>query len=134
MTVGQQTQQKTIYQILLPDHNVTNLLPERWNPLAQFSYFLRNFLRRFHTVCSDSLAARMFDQNPAHTAGDRPAMRCQKHAKSDSQMSAFKSWHRAALLVVLGGLALVLLEWVARTDPAINYFMSSGPLSLAKIS
>jgi hypothetical protein len=45
-------------------------LPERWNPLAQLSYFLRNFLRRFHTVCSDSLAARMFDQNLAHTAGD----------------------------------------------------------------
>jgi hypothetical protein len=38
-------------------------LPERWNPLAQLSYFLRNFLRRFHTVCSDILAARMFDQN-----------------------------------------------------------------------
>jgi len=28
----------------------------------------------------------MFDQNLAHTAGDRPALRCQKHAKSDSQM------------------------------------------------
>jgi hypothetical protein len=28
-----------------------NLLPERWDPLAQFAYFLRNFLRRFHTVC-----------------------------------------------------------------------------------
>jgi hypothetical protein len=50
MTVGQQSQQKTIHQILLPDHNVTDLLPERWNPLAQLSYFLRNFLRRFHTV------------------------------------------------------------------------------------
>jgi hypothetical protein len=37
-------------------------LPERWNPLAQLSYFLRNFLRRFHTVCSDILAAKMFDQ------------------------------------------------------------------------
>jgi hypothetical protein len=45
MTVGQQAQQKTIHQILLPDHNVTNLLPERWNPLTQISYFLRNFLR-----------------------------------------------------------------------------------------
>ena len=63
----------------------------------------------------------MFDQNLAHTAGNRPAMRCQKHAKSDSQMSAFKSWHRATLLVVLAGLALALLAWVARTDPAINY-------------
>jgi hypothetical protein len=120
MTVSQQSQQKTIYQVLLPDHNVTNLLPERWNPLAQFSYFLRNFLRRFHTVCSDSLAARMFDQNLAHAAGDRLSVRCQKHAKSDSQMSAFKSWHLATLLVVLAGLALALLAWVARTDPAIN--------------
>jgi hypothetical protein len=45
MTVGQQSQQKTIHQILLPDHNVTDLLPERWNPLAQLSYFLCNFLR-----------------------------------------------------------------------------------------
>jgi hypothetical protein len=53
VTVGQQSQQKTIHQILLPDHDVANLLPERWNPLAQFSYFLRNFLRRFHTVSSD---------------------------------------------------------------------------------
>ena len=71
VTVGQQSEQKPIHQILLPDHNVTDLLAKRWNPLAQFSHFLRNFLRRFHTVCSDSLAARMFDQNLAHAAGDR---------------------------------------------------------------
>jgi len=63
----------------------------------------------------------MFDQNLALTAGDRPAMRCPKHAKSDSQMLAFKSWHRATLLVVLAGVAPALLAWVARTDPAINY-------------
>ena len=88
--------------------------------MAQFLHFLRNFLRRFHTVCSDSLAARMFDQNLAHAAGDRPAMRCQKHAKSDSQMSALKPWHRATLIVVLAGLAGALLAWIARTDPAIN--------------
>ena len=50
MTVGEQSQQKTIHQILLPDDNVTDLLAERRNPLAQLSYFLRNFLRRFHTV------------------------------------------------------------------------------------
>jgi hypothetical protein len=62
MTIGEQSEQKTINQILLPDHNVTNLLTERWNPLAQLSHFLRDFLRRFHTVCSDSLAARTFDQ------------------------------------------------------------------------
>src|SRR3954463_2562775 len=111
MAVGEQSQQKTIYQILLSDHNVTNLLPECWHPLAQFSYFLRDFLRRFHTLCSDSLAARMFDQNLAHTGGDLPSVCCQKHAKSDSQMSAFKPWHRAILIVVLAGLAAVLLAW-----------------------
>src|SRR5215211_7334458 len=55
MTVGQQSQQKTIHQILLSDHNVTDLLSDRWNPLPELSYFLRNFLRRFRTVCSDSL-------------------------------------------------------------------------------
>jgi hypothetical protein len=30
---------------------VTDLLPERWNPLTQLPHFLCNFLRRFHTVC-----------------------------------------------------------------------------------
>ena len=63
----------------------------------------------------------MFDQNLAHDAGDQPSVRCQKHAKSDSQMSAFKSWHRAILVVVLAGLAVALLAWIARTDSAINY-------------
>ncbi len=36
-------------------------------------------------------------------------------------MSALKSWHRATLIVVLAGLAVALLAWIARTDPAINY-------------
>src|SRR5882724_2740687 len=63
MTVGQQSQQKTIHQILLLDHNVTDLLPDRRNPLAQLSYFLRNFLRRFHTVCSDSLGSENVRSN-----------------------------------------------------------------------
>ena len=36
-------------------------------------------------------------------------------------MSALKSWHRAILIVLLGGLAVALLAWIARTDPAINY-------------
>ena len=63
----------------------------------------------------------MFDQNLAHAAGDRPSVRCQKHAKSDSQMSALKPWHRATLVVVLAGLAVALLAWIARNDPAINY-------------
>jgi tetratricopeptide (TPR) repeat protein len=36
-------------------------------------------------------------------------------------MSALKSWHRVILIVLLGGLAVALLAWIARTDPAINY-------------
>jgi tetratricopeptide (TPR) repeat protein len=36
-------------------------------------------------------------------------------------MSALKSWHRAILIVLLGGLAVALLAWIARTDPAFNY-------------
>jgi tetratricopeptide (TPR) repeat protein len=36
-------------------------------------------------------------------------------------MSAVKSWHPAILTVVLAGLAVALLAWIARTDPAINY-------------
>ena len=32
-------------------------------------------------------------------------------------MSAFKPWHRAILLVVLAGLALSLLAWIAQYDP-----------------
>ena len=63
----------------------------------------------------------MFDQNLAHAAGNRLSVRCQKHAKSDSQMSALKPWHQATLIVVLAGLAVALLAWIARTDPAINY-------------
>ena len=36
-------------------------------------------------------------------------------------MSALKSWQRATVIVVLAGLAVALLAWIARTDPAINY-------------
>lgn len=36
-------------------------------------------------------------------------------------MSARKSWHRAILIVLLSGLAVALLVWIARTDPVINY-------------
>jgi hypothetical protein len=50
MTVGEQSEQKPIHQILLTHHNMTNLLAERRNPLPQLPHFLRNFLRRFHTV------------------------------------------------------------------------------------
>jgi len=36
-------------------------------------------------------------------------------------MSALKPWHRAILTVVLAALAVALLAWIARTDPAIDY-------------
>ena len=36
-------------------------------------------------------------------------------------MSALKSWHRTILIALLGGLAVALLAWIARTDPAVNY-------------
>jgi Flp pilus assembly protein TadD len=36
-------------------------------------------------------------------------------------MSALQSWHRAILIVLLAGLAVAVLAWIARTDPAINY-------------
>ena len=41
-------------------------------------------------------------------------------------MSALKSWHRAILIALLGGLAVALLAWIARTDPAI-VFLSPHP-------
>ncbi len=63
----------------------------------------------------------MFDQNLARAAGDRPSVRCQKHGKSDAQMSALKPWHRVTIIAVLAGLAAAVLAWIARTDPAINY-------------
>jgi Dolichyl-phosphate-mannose-protein mannosyltransferase/Tetratricopeptide repeat len=63
----------------------------------------------------------MFDQNLGHGAGDRLSMPCAKRAKGESRMSALKSWHRATLIVVLTGLAVAPLAWIARTDPAINY-------------
>jgi tetratricopeptide (TPR) repeat protein len=36
-------------------------------------------------------------------------------------MSALKPRHRATLIVLVAGLAVALLAWIARTDPAINY-------------
>ena len=36
-------------------------------------------------------------------------------------MSALQSWHRTILIVILAGLAVAVLAWIARTDPAINY-------------
>src|SRR5204862_5918749 len=91
MTVGEQSQQKTIHQILLPDDNMTNLLPERWHPLTQLSYFLRNFLSRFHTVCSDTLGSENVRSNRLHGAEDPLSIPCAKRAKGESRMSALKS-------------------------------------------
>jgi hypothetical protein len=48
----------------------------------------------------------MFDQNLAHAAGDRLSLRCQKHAKSDSQMSALQIG--ASMLFSLRWLRLML--------------------------
>jgi hypothetical protein len=54
VAIREQPKEKTIHQIFLAYDNVTDLLAERWNPLAQLPNFLRNFLRRFHTVSSDT--------------------------------------------------------------------------------
>ena len=43
--VGQQAEQQPIDQILLPDHDMPDLLAQRRNPLAQFLHFVRDFLR-----------------------------------------------------------------------------------------
>lgn len=63
----------------------------------------------------------MFDQNLVDGAGHRLSMLCAKRAKGESRMSALKSWHRATLIVVVAGLAVALVAWITRTDPAINY-------------
>ena len=36
-------------------------------------------------------------------------------------MLALEPWHRAILVVLFGGLAVALLAWIVRTDPATNY-------------
>jgi tetratricopeptide (TPR) repeat protein len=59
--------------------------------------------------------------NLVHFAGDHLSIPCAKRAKSESRMSALKSWHRAILIALLGGLAVALLAWIARTDPAISF-------------
>ena len=53
MTIREKAQQQSIHQIFLAYDDVTDLLAEPRNPLAQLSNFLCNFLRRFHTVSSD---------------------------------------------------------------------------------
>jgi hypothetical protein len=54
MTIREEAEQQSIHQIFLAYHNVTDLLAESRNPLAQLPNFLCNFLRRFHTVWSDT--------------------------------------------------------------------------------
>jgi tetratricopeptide (TPR) repeat protein len=63
----------------------------------------------------------MFDQLPRVAAGDCFSVPLAKHARSESTMSSLKLWHRAALLVVLAGLAVSLLVWIAHSNPVINY-------------
>src|SRR5262249_9984271 len=57
----------------------------------------------------------------AHDAGDHLSMPCAKRAKGASLMLALEPWHRAILVVLFGGLAVALLAWIVRTDPATNY-------------
>jgi hypothetical protein len=54
MTIRKQPEQKPVHQIFLAHDNVADLLPEPWNPLAQLSHFLRDFLRRFHKMCFET--------------------------------------------------------------------------------
>jgi hypothetical protein len=56
VTIGKESEQQSIHQIFLAYDNATDLLAEPRNPLAQLTNFLRNFLRRFHTVSSDTQA------------------------------------------------------------------------------
>ena len=63
----------------------------------------------------------MFDQTSRIVAGDDLSTSCAKRAKDESRMSALQSRHRAILIVLLAGLAVTVLAWIASTDPAINY-------------
>src|SRR5258708_1970046 len=63
----------------------------------------------------------MFDQTPCMVAGDRLCIPWEKCGKGESRMSGLQSWHRTILIVVLAGLAVAVLAWIACTDPAINY-------------
>ena len=36
-------------------------------------------------------------------------------------MFVLKPWHRAILIVALLGVAMSVLAWIARNDPAINF-------------
>jgi len=49
MTVGEQSSIRRLPNTSV-HNNVSDLLAERRNPLAELAHFLRNFLGRFHTV------------------------------------------------------------------------------------
>src|SRR5436853_6502616 len=68
MTISEQPEEETIHQIFLAYDNVTDLLAEPRNPLAQLPNFLRNFLRRFHTVSSDTYARENVRSNVSQLA------------------------------------------------------------------
>ena len=70
MTIRKQPEQKPVHQIFLAHHNVAHLLTEPWNPLAQLSHFLRDFLRRFHKMCfwTDTSEERSIKRTATHWA------------------------------------------------------------------
>ena len=73
MTISEQTQQKAIHQILLAYNNMSDLLAERRNPLSQLPHFLRNFLRRFHMVWSDTYGCEnVRSRVPANQCAELP--------------------------------------------------------------
>src|SRR5215469_7731397 len=41
-------------------------------------------------------------------------------------LSLHKAWHRAILIFGFTGVAILLLAWVARTDPAISFLPRDG--------
>ena len=97
MTIGEKAEQKAVNQILLAHDNVSNLLAQCRNPLAQLAHLSRNFLRRFHVRDETCIAQRMFDQiagatkvKTVTTLSNRPVdrvfrSRCPLHRKRESQ-------------------------------------------------
>src|SRR5439155_16693096 len=135
MTISEQPEEETIHQIFLAYHNVTDLLAEPRNPLAQLPNFLRNFLRRFHTVSSDTRArenvrsnvSQLADfllislANPMLPPGLRGRAQAQNDAKRWIAMFVLKPWHRAIWIAVFASIAVSALIWFAWQDPAINF-------------
>src|SRR5207244_10852733 len=71
MASREEAQQQSIQQIFLAYDDGTDLLAEPRNPLAQLPNFLCNFLRRFHTVSSDTRARENVRSNVPQPANFR---------------------------------------------------------------